>query len=150
MTSPICLGMLHLPSHGGSEQGFRPAASCPARSLRLLRGLDEMEVGRPPGPETRVDPLAHHLGIRDDLVGEPEERNIGELLEEVVGDRPSQTVPLLGIYGLDQGVVGFVDELVLVVVVLALAPVADPDTLLPWPARDDVEPDAALAGLVAE
>src|SRR6266705_273794 len=86
-----------------SPDAWGPRAS---RSLRLLRGLDEMEVGRPPGPETRVDPLAHHPGIRDDLVGEPEERNIGELLEEVVGDRPSQTVALLGIYGLDQGVVG--------------------------------------------
>ena len=47
-----------------------------------------MEVGRPPGTETRVDPVPDDLGIRDDLVGEPEERDVGEFLEHMVGDRP--------------------------------------------------------------
>src|SRR5207249_10036601 len=104
-----------------------------------------MKVSRPPGPEARVDLLAHHLGIRDDLVGEPEERDVGELFEEMVSDRPRQSLPLAGIHSRGPGQVGLLDELVLVVVVRSLAIVADPDPRAPG---DDVGPDAATDRLL--
>src|SRR3989454_8178256 len=69
-----------------------------------------MEVSRPPGPEARVDPLAHHLGIRDDLVGEPEERDVGELFEEMVSDCPRQSLPLAGIHSRGPGQVGLLER----------------------------------------
>src|SRR6185436_2959040 len=134
MTSPICLGMR-------SRYG---------RGRVLLRGLQEMEVRRPPGREAGVDPLRHDLRIGHDLVGEPEERDVGELVVQVVTDRPRQPLPLLRVHGEGQGIVGLVHELVLVVVVRALAVVARPDPLLGRPPRDDVGPDAALDGLLAE
>src|SRR5207245_4134277 len=109
-----------------------------------------MEVSRPRGPEARADPLAHRLGMRDDLVGEPEERDVGELFEEMFSDRPPQSLPLAGIHSRGPGQVGLLDELVLVVVVRSLAIVADPDPLLRRAPGDDVGPDAATDRLLAE
>ena len=72
-----------------------------------------MEVRRPPGAETRVDPVPHDLGVYDDLVREPEKRDVGEFLEQMVGDRPGMALPFLGFYGLGPGQVGLVDKFVL-------------------------------------
>src|SRR5262245_59396437 len=113
----------------------------PRASLVLFRGwVYEVEVRRPPGTKTRVDPVAHDLGICDDLVGEPEEWDISEFIEEMVGDRPSMALPFLGLHGLSPGRIGLVDELVFVMVVRSLAIVKRPDMLLRRPPRDDVGP----------
>src|SRR5262245_10422780 len=90
--------------------------------LVLFRGrLHEMEVRGPPGTETRIDPVAHDLGICDDLVGEPEEWDVSEFIEEIVGDRPGMALPFLGLHGLSPGRIGLVDELVFIMVVRSLA-----------------------------
>src|SRR5262249_14247640 len=109
-----------------------------------------MEVRRPPGTKTRVDPVTYDLGICDDLVGEPEERDVSEFIEEIVGDRPSMALPFLGLHGLSPRLIGLVDKLVLVVMVRSLAIVKRPDMLLRRPPRDNVGPDAALDRLLAK
>src|SRR5262245_65759985 len=99
-----------------------------------------MEVRRPPGTKTRVDPVTHDLGICDDLVGEPEERDVSEFIEEIVGGRPSMALPFLGLHGLGPGQVGLVDKLVLVMVVRSLAVVKRPYMLLRRTSRDNGRP----------
>src|SRR5262245_13852713 len=98
MTSPVCLGIItyrRMARHQGEDCLPLDAA------LVLLQGwLHEVEVCRPPGTETRVYPVPDDLGVRDDLVGEPEERDVGEFLEQIVCDRPGMALPFLGFYGL--------------------------------------------------
>ena len=77
-------------------------------ALVLLHGwLYEMEVCRPPGTETRIDPVPDDLGVRDDLVGEPEERDVGEFLEQR-GDHRRDVDVLVGIHAEDDSSVALV------------------------------------------
>src|SRR4030095_714253 len=113
MTSPICLGMHTYCRIWRGIKGkiaFPLMPWCLAGSYLLRGRLHEMEVRRPPGTETRVDPVPHDLGVRDDLVCEPEERDVGEFLEQMVGDRPGMALPFLGFYGLGPGPGGAVDH----------------------------------------
>src|SRR5262245_65428845 len=68
----------------------------------------------------------------------------------MIGDRARDALRFRGLYGRPQGLILLVDELVLVVMVRALAEVADPDPLFSRPPGDDVGPDAALDRLLAE
>jgi hypothetical protein len=45
-----------------------------------------VEVRRASGRQAGVHPFAHDLGIGHDLVGEPEERDVGELVEQMIAD----------------------------------------------------------------
>src|SRR4029453_18351495 len=125
-------------------EAARGCAASPRALPFLLRGLDQVEVGGSAGAEPGVHPVADDLRIGHDLVREPEERDIRELIEEVIADGARDLLPLLRVHGVRQHLVVLVYELVLVVVVRALAPVARADPLLGRPPRDDVRPDAAL------
>src|SRR5688572_4093242 len=71
MTSPICRGMHAVP---------------------LLDELHELEMRRAAGGGARVDPAVDDFRIGEHLVAEPEERYVGELLEDVIADRLHQLV----------------------------------------------------------
>src|SRR5687767_10318676 len=97
-----------------------------------------------------VHPVGHCLGVHDYLVVEPEERNVGEFLEEMVADRPGDALPFFGVDALRQGHVVLIDELVLEMVIRGLTVVADADPVFHWPPGDDIGPDAAVDRLASE
>ena len=55
---------------------------------------------RAAGPEAGVRPIGHDLRIDHHFIVEPQERDVGEFLEEVVANRPGQALPLFGVHRL--------------------------------------------------
>src|SRR3954471_258481 len=71
-----------------------------SRGMLFANGPDLREVRRATGCESRIDPVSDDLGIREDLVPEPEERNVHEVLEQVIADGLRQLLPFARIHGL--------------------------------------------------
>jgi hypothetical protein len=47
-------------------------------------------------PQAWVLPIGHHFGIYHHLIVEPDQRNVGEFLKQMVANRPRQALPLFG------------------------------------------------------
>src|SRR3989304_159997 len=101
-----------------------------AVTRRLLDELHALEMRRAAGGGTRVNPIADDLRVREDLVPEPEERDVGVLFLDVITDRRHQLVPLRGIRRLLHLVEGLLEEVVLEVVIRTLAGVEVPNPLI--------------------
>ena len=72
-----------------------------------------MKMRRTTGPQAWVLPIGHHFGIHHHFIVEPDERDIGEFVKEMVANRSGQALPLFGVDRLGKGEVVLVDELVL-------------------------------------
>jgi len=103
-----------------------------------------MVMRRAATSNARVRPIGHHFGIHRHLIVKPEQRDIGEIFEDMVADRPGEALPFVGLGALRQGVIVFVNEFILKVTPYRQTGVAAADPVFDGPPRDDVGVDAAL------
>ncbi len=90
---------------------------------------------------SRIGPVCHHFGIGHDFVEQPEQRDIGIQVKEVITDFSRQFIPRFRVRGLGQFQIFFVDKFVLVVVHWAFAVIAHSNPFLDGPDRDEVGPE---------
>src|SRR2546428_4778905 len=109
-----------------------------------------MEMRGAAGPDAWVRPIGHHFGIHHHLIVEPDQRDVGEFVKEMVTNRPGQAVPLFGVDSLGEGEVVFLKELVLKDMPRRLTGIGAADPLLYWPPRDDIGPETALGVFISE
>src|ERR687885_1627914 len=95
-------------------------------------------------PQAWVLPIGHHFGIYHHLIVEPDERDVGEFVKEMVTNRSGQALPLLGVDRLGEGEVVLVEKLVLKDMPCSLTGIGHADPVLRWPPGDNIEPEAAL------
>jgi hypothetical protein len=54
----------------------------------------QMEMRGAASPDARVLPIGHNFGIDHHLIEEPDERDVGEFVIEMVANRPGELLPL--------------------------------------------------------
>src|SRR5512134_3708715 len=69
----------------------------------LPGSLQQMEMRGTASADAGVRPIGHDLGIHYHFIVKPDERNVGEFLEEVVANHPGQTLPLFRIHRIFEG-----------------------------------------------
>ena len=96
-----------------------------------------------PGSWTRIGPFRDHLGIDRHFIVDRQQRDGGELFEQMIADFPGDALAFLGIHECGELQVFLLNELVLKEMAIAFAVVGGPEQLFGGPQTSDIGPDAA-------